>query len=87
MSTHSEKYARAVAAELRAERAAQEVSLRGLEARTGHSYSALHKYLSGQRILPLHTFMDICEGLSVSPVEISTRAEARLARDGQRPPG
>ena len=81
MTRKSERYAQAVAAELRAERAAQEVTLRELEARTGHSYSALHKYLSGTRILPLHTFMDVCDALGVDAIEINRRADERMKGD------
>lgn len=72
------RYAEAVATELRAERAVQQITLNELAERTEINKGTLHKYLSGQRVLPISTLYAICEGLGVDALEIGARAQKRM---------
>lgn len=72
------RFAEAVATELRAERAVQQMSLDVLAEKTGINKGTLHKYLSGKRVLPISTLHAISEGLGVDALIIAARAQKRM---------
>jgi transcriptional regulator with XRE-family HTH domain len=80
MDIYTERYASAVAAELRAERGAQKVSFRALADSSGVTEASLLRYLNGQRDIPLPAFLAICEALGANPGSVMDRAAERMAR-------
>lgn len=68
---------RAVAAELRAERSAQQMTLDTLVEQTGFSKSAISNWLGGMRDLKLPDLDRICDALGVSTLTIMARAMKR----------
>lgn len=69
----------AVAAELRRERAAQQVTIDTLVARTGLSRSTVLNTLNAKRLLGVEAVAAIAKVLGVSVTTIFARAEGRLA--------
>lgn len=67
----------AVAAELRAERAAKKISIRELSEASGIPEVSLNRYLAGRRDIPGSVLMSIGEGLGVDPGIILDRAVRR----------
>lgn len=75
MDTTGEAFAKAVAAELRGERAKKDLLVSDLVERAGISKSAVLHYLNGQRDIPIPAFFALCDALGVSPTVIFKRAE------------
>lgn len=69
----------AIADELRSERAIQRVTMDDLADRAGMVKITMHRYMQGNRDIPVKALADICRALNVSMGEIIDRAEARLA--------
>lgn len=69
----------AVAAELRVEKAARQVSMDLLADRSGLPVHTLFQYLAGIRDMPLMTFLAICESLEVDPSELLRKAQSSSA--------
>lgn len=78
---HSSTFAAAVAAELRAERARQQITLDVLVEMTGLSKSAVLRYLNGQRDIPLPAFFALCDALAISPALLFERAQEGREQD------
>ncbi len=76
----------AVAAELRAERAAQGVSIADLGDRSGISKSTLLRLLNEKRLIGMEALNDIATALGVRATTIVGRAERRLAGEDALPP-
>ena len=74
----SAEYARALAAELRAERARIKKTIAQVVEDTGLSKSAVLHYLNGKRDIPLQALAKLCVALDLTPVELAKRAEAQL---------
>lgn len=77
----------AVAAQLRAERAAARVSQALLADRAEMSRITLMRVLNGDRVMDLSQFAAICEGLGVSPAVVMARAAAERTVEGDAPAG
>lgn len=77
----STRFAAAVAAELRAERARKQLSQDDLVEATGLSKSAVVRYLNGQREIPLPAYFALCDALHVSPTVVFERVEESLEQD------
>jgi len=73
----------AVAAELRAERVAQDVTLEELHQRSGLGRSTVHRALRAERLISIEALAAISAALGVSATTILERAEKRL---GAPPP-
>lgn len=73
-----QEYIEAMAAELRAEKAAKRMTLDDLSEASGVPKSSLVRYLDGTRDIPGSTFQQLCDGLTVDPAEMMTRARHRL---------
>lgn len=71
----------AVAAELRAERVAQEVTFDDLVERISLSRATTWRLLNAERLITIEALVEIASALGVSVLEIVERAEKRLARD------
>ena len=69
----------AVAAELRRERAAQQVTIDTLVARTGLSRSTVLNTLNAKRLLGVEGVASIAQALEVSVTTIFGRAEGRIS--------
>ena len=82
MDKRHEDFAKAIAAELRAERAAQQATYEALAERMDSNPGTLYKYFSGKRALPLGTFSAVCDALGVDPMTIGQRAQQRLQERG-----
>ncbi|MEA5454500.1 helix-turn-helix transcriptional regulator [Sinomonas sp. JGH33] len=81
MGTNSREvgtFGRAVAAELRAELARKNVSMRRFSVETGLPLSTLQKTLAGTRVADVEDLYAICAGLGIDPDEIFRRAQAEL---------
>jgi len=74
----------AVAAELRRERAAQQVTIDTLVARTGLSRSTVLNTLNAKRLLGVEAVAAIAQVLEVSVTTIFSRAEVRLEADRRK---
>lgn len=75
----------AVAAELRAERVAQEVTFDALTERVSLSKSTLLLLFNARRLISIEALVEIADALGVSVLEIVERAERRLAKDAPPP--
>lgn len=69
----------AVAAELRRERAAQQVTIETLVERTGLSRSTVLNSLNAKRLLGVEAVAAIAQALGVSVTTIFARAEGRIS--------
>ena len=75
----------AVAAELRAERIAQEVAFDDLVERVSLSRATTWRLLNAERLITIEALVEVAGALGVSVLEIVERAEKRLARDAPPP--
>jgi transcriptional regulator with XRE-family HTH domain len=75
----------AVAAELRAERVAREITFDSLTERVSLSKSTLLLLFNARRLISIEALVEIASALGVSVVEIVERAEKRLAKDAPPP--
>lgn len=78
MGTYGDEFNAAVAAELRAERGRNKVTVDALAAAAGLSKSAVLNYLNNKRDIPTPAFVEMCNALGVSPRVIFERAEQAL---------
>lgn len=78
MEITPDNYASAVAAQLRAERAARQLTVSQLAEKSGVTGQSLLRYLNEKRPIPVPTLYQICEGLEIPVHELVRRAEARL---------
>lgn len=69
--------AQAVAAQLRAERAAREMTIDSLSATSGIPKQTLMRYLKGTRDIPIAAFYAIAEGLGIGADVLLDRAQRR----------
>jgi transcriptional regulator with XRE-family HTH domain len=70
-------YIAAVAAELRAERAASRLTVKELSATAGVPVPTLNRYLAGERDVPGSTLVALAVALNVEPGTLLDRAFAR----------
>lgn len=70
---------KAVAAELRAELARNQCSIRSFAAKHALPLSTLHKNVSGKRAIDVEDLYLICDGLGISISSIIARAERAIA--------
>ena len=75
----------AVAAELRAERAAKEISFEAIDERVSMSYRTLLRLFSAERFITIEALVEIAAALGVSVLEIVERAERRVVKDAPPP--
>lgn len=78
MDYTADDYTRAVASQLRAERAASQMSVRELAEASGVTEQSLLRYLNEKRDIPVPVLYQICSGLKISVHELVKRAERRL---------
>lgn len=71
----------AVAAELRAERVAQEITFDDLTERVTLSKSTLLLLFNARRLITIEALVEVAGALGVSVLEIVERAERRLAKE------
>ncbi|UUG70001.1 immunity repressor [Arthrobacter phage Zucker] len=81
MGTYGANIQSAIASQIKAEMAARDWKQPNLAEATGIPTSTLHRYLSGQRDIPLPVFADIASALGLSMMELAGRAQRRL--DGE----
>jgi transcriptional regulator with XRE-family HTH domain len=79
MVTDSIDATEAVAAELRAERAAARLTVEELAERSGVHRGTLLRYLNAKRDIPVSTLIQIAEGLNIAPHLILERAAERMS--------
>lgn len=75
---YATRYLDAMAAELRAERARQELTLEAIANEAGMQIKTVQRYLKGERDIPFTRLRAICAALKVSPVELMVRVEKRI---------
>ena len=75
----------AVAAELRAERVAQEITFDDLVKRVSLSRNTVWRLLNAERFITIEALVEVADALGVSVLDIVERAEKRLARDAPPP--
>lgn len=80
MGFYKENLPTAVAEQLRAERAARQMSFKDLVAATGMAEQTLIRYFNGKRDIPLNQLAAIADALGLSPVELVTRATDRIKK-------
>lgn len=71
----------AIATQIRAEMAAKGWKQAELAKRASLNVSTLHRYLSGERDIPLPVFAEIANALDLTYIELAGRAQRRL--DGE----
>jgi transcriptional regulator with XRE-family HTH domain len=81
MGTYGTEIQAAMAAQIKAEIAAKDWKQPDLAQASGIPTSTLHRYLAGQRDIPLPAFAEIANALGLSMLELATRAQRRL--DGE----
>lgn len=81
MTTYGDAFNAAVAAELRAERGRNKVTIDKLVAATGLSKSAVMNYLNNKRDIPTPAFVELCRALGISPRLVFERAEQSIQED------
>lgn len=70
----------AVAAELRAERAAKDLTAKDLSALAGIPYASLRRYLGAERHIDVATLAELCRALDLDVGALVARATERLER-------
>lgn len=70
MGEYGDVFNAAVAAELRAQRSREQITIEQLVERTGISRSAVLNYLNGKRDIPVPMLSELCRALGVSPVKV-----------------
>ncbi|MFR0555731.1 hypothetical protein PSRA_1446 [Pseudoscardovia radai] len=75
MSTYGERFAAALAAELRAQKGRRKASDDDIADAIGVHRVSVSRYLSGARPIPLTVFADMCDYLGVAPAKVIDEAE------------
>ena len=70
-----------IGAELKGLIASRGWSAAAVARRTGHSASALNRWLNGKQVLPLPVLLETCDLLGVEPREVVSRAYDRLGEE------
>lgn len=83
MGDYGDTFSKAVAAELRAQRARVQITFDQLAADTGLAKTTVLNYLNGKRDIPMAAFGDLCRALHVSQVAIFEAAQIALKQDGR----
>lgn len=78
-----EKIANALAAEIRAEAAAQRLSLPDLAERANVSRPSVYRYLSGERDIPVSALLALSMALRIGVADLFDRAHERARRDAE----
>lgn len=73
----------ALGAEIRAEAAAQRISLNDLASAAGIVRTTLYKYLDNDRAMPLGVLLAVSERLGVGADVLMDRAQQRAGRDSE----
>lgn len=81
MGTYGNDIQAAMAVQIKAEMAALGWKQPELAKRSGIPTSTLHRYLTGERDIPLPAFAEISNALGLSYLELAGRAQRRL--DGE----
>jgi len=81
MGTYGHDIQAAMAVQIKAEMAARDWKQPDLAKRSGIPTSTLHRYLAGERDIPLPAFAEIANALGVTYIELASRAQRRL--DGE----
>ncbi|MFT4124424.1 MAG: helix-turn-helix transcriptional regulator [Microbacteriaceae bacterium] len=84
LNTYADAFVQAVAAELRAERAARKLTFKALVATTGLHETTLVRYFKGERDIPMTMLAKICRGLGVDPSTLLDDAAKRVERSQHR---
>ena len=79
MDRPGEKQAAAVAAQIRAERGARNMTIHELAERSGITEQSLQRYLAEKRPITVTVLYQICTGLGIDLDELIRRAESRLS--------
>ena len=75
----------ALAAEIRYERAAQDITTRDLAERTGIDHRTMLRYLKDQRPISVDRLARFADALGMRPDELIVRAQSRVSRPVARP--
>ncbi|GAP53829.1 hypothetical protein AHiyo6_03940 [Arthrobacter sp. Hiyo6] len=78
MGKHGNDIQAAMMMQIKAEMAARDWKQPELAKRAGIPTSTLHRYLAGERDIPLPAFADIADALELSYIELASRAQRRL---------
>lgn len=78
METYGADFNKAIAGELRAQRARTETTVADLVEATGLSKSAVLYYLNNKRQIPLPAFYDMCAALGADPAELFAAAQKQI---------
>ncbi|MGP5376326.1 helix-turn-helix domain-containing protein [Brachybacterium alimentarium] len=81
--TREQDYLTAVGQQLRAEIAAAGTSAKKISEKISMDRTTLHRYLHGQRDIPLSALVRIAGGIGVDPAVVLDRAEERAGSDSE----
>lgn len=81
MGNYGQDIQSAIAVQIKAEMAAKGWKQAELAKRAGINTSTLHRYLAGDRDIPLPVFVGIADALGITYLELAARAQRRL--DGE----
>ncbi|MDE5640989.1 helix-turn-helix domain-containing protein [Bifidobacterium castoris] len=81
MAEYGERFAQALAAELRAQKARRKVSDEQIGEAIGAHRVSVSRYLTGERPIPMVVFADMCDFLGVSPSKVIDDAEQQARRN------
>lgn len=79
MDTKAQEYQDAIAEQLRAERAARNLTMDDLVERTSIARSSVIRYLSGERDIKMSALFELAGALGLSVPELLLRAEQRIS--------
>lgn len=78
MSSRPGPLGQRLATEIRAELGRQKRSRRWLAAQIGKPHNTLSRWVSGETILPIDDFADICEALNLNMIEVVATVKYRI---------
>ncbi|MCI1914480.1 MAG: helix-turn-helix transcriptional regulator [Bifidobacteriaceae bacterium] len=84
MSQYGKQFEKALAAELRAEKARRNITEYDIAQQLGIHRVSVSRYFSGARSIPLATFADLCRTLDLDTLEIVSKAEVAAKKELKR---
>jgi len=81
--TFADDFEAAIAKQISIELLEKDMGQKDLAAAVGIEAATLSRYMTGKRSMPMPTFIAVAGALGLSPRELMTRAEARIAPEAR----
>ena len=83
MTTYGERLEAALVTQIKVELVERNMDQKDLADKVGINAVTMSKYMTNKRSIPMPTFFKVAEALSVSPMALMQRAEARVQPESQ----